>query len=178
MAFLPKRISPLLVLSCFFTLFNLQGTRLFASFLRPQRTLISYHIQNRLSRGFLKFFQTFFNRLFFALAWNFDILPRFVPLVKWFFQLFSEVFSTACLALSRGTFISYQIQNRLSSGFFKSFRFFSPLNSSGLFPGEDRGVSYHLPMGLSRVFLPFFVSVLLQSLQPQDVVVLSPIEPL
>ena len=96
-AFLPKRISPLLVLSCFFTLFNLQGTRLFASFLCPQRTLISYHIQNRLSRGFFKFFQTFFNRLFFALAWNFDILPRFVPLVKWFFQLFSEVFQPLAL---------------------------------------------------------------------------------
>ena len=90
--------------------------------------LILYHIQNRLSSTFFKFFQKFF--LCRSLSRdNFNIISLSFLFVKHFFKFFSKKFFVISSALFRGNLIIISLFLSFVKSFLKSF-FSSSLSSS------------------------------------------------
>jgi len=121
----------------------------------PLRTaLILYHIQNRLSSTFFKFFQKFFLCRS-LLRDSFNIISLSFLFVKYFFQVFSKSFFVISSALFRGNLIIISLFLSFVKPFLKSF-FSSSLSSSR--------------NGLRLLFLFFFslykVKVIYSSLSP------------
>ena len=124
-------------------------------FLLPLRAaLILYHIQNRLSSTFSKFFQKFFLCRS-LLRDSFNIISLSFLFVKYFFQVFSKSFFVISSALFRGNLIIISLFLYFVKPFLKSF-FSSSLPSSR--------------NGLRLLFLFFFlfpkVKVIFSSLSP------------
>ena len=120
--------------------------------LRAALTL--YHIQNRLSSTFFKFFQKFFLCCS-LLRDSFNIISLSFLFVKYFFQVFSKSFFVISSALFRGNLIIISLFLSFVKPFLKSF-FSSSLSSSR--------------NGLRLLFLFFFslykVKVIFSSLSP------------
>ena len=116
--------------------------------------LILYHIQNRLSSTFFKFFQKFFLCRS-LLRDSFNIISLSFLFVKYFFQVFSKSFFVISSALFRGNLIIISLFLSFVKPFLKSF-FSSSLSSSR--------------NGLRLLFLFFFslykVKVIYSSLSP------------
>ena len=116
--------------------------------------LILYHIQNRLSSTFFKFFQKFFLCRS-LLRDSFNIISLSFLFVKYFFKLFSKSFFVISSALFRGNLIIISLFLSFVKPFLKSF-FSSSLSSSR--------------NGLRLIFLFFFslykVKVIFSSLSP------------
>ena len=116
--------------------------------------LILYHIQNRLSSTFFKFFQKFFLCRS-LLQDSFNIISLSFLFVKYFFQVFSKSFFVISSALFRGNLIIISLFLSFVKPFLKSF-FSSSLSSSR--------------NGLRLLFLFFFlfpkVKVIFSSLSP------------
>ena len=116
--------------------------------------LILYHIQNRLSSTFFKFFQKFFLCRS-LLRDSFNIISLSFLFVKYFFQVFSKSFFVISSALFRGNLIIISLFLYFVKPFLKSF-FSSSLSSSR--------------NGLRLLFLFFFslykVKVIYSSLSP------------
>ena len=116
-------------------------------FLLPLRAaLILYHIQNRLSSTFSKFFQKFFLCRS-LLRDSFNIISLSFLFVKYFFQVFSKSFFVISSALFRGNLIIislflYFVKPFLKS-FFKTFSRFQKSLSACLClpPGMDSAYS-------------------------------------
>ena len=125
---------------------------LFPSPLRA--ALILYHIQNRLSSTFFKFFQKFFLCRS-LLRDSFNIISLSFLFVKYFFKFFSKSFFVINSALFRGNLIIISLFLSFVKPFLKSF-FSSSLSSSR--------------NGLRLLFLFFFslykVKVIFSSLSP------------
>ena len=90
--------------------------------------LILYHIQNRLSSTFFKFFQKFFLCRS-LLRDSFNIISLSFLFVKCFFQVFSKSFFVISSALFRGNLIIISLFLYFVKPFLKSF-FSSSLSSS------------------------------------------------
>ena len=90
--------------------------------------LILYHIQNRLSSTFFKFFQKFFLCRS-LLRDSFNIISLSFLFVKYFFKLFSKSFFVISSALFRGNLIIISLFLYFVKPFLKSF-FSSSLSSS------------------------------------------------
>ena len=88
--------------------------------------LILYHIQNRLSSTFFKFFQKFFVCCS-LLRDSFNIVSLSFLFVKYFFQVFSKSFFVISSALFRGNLIIISLLLYFVKSFLKSFfqNFFS-----------------------------------------------------
>ena len=88
--------------------------------------LILYHIQNRLSSTFFKFFQKFFLCRS-LLRDSFNIVSLSFLFVKYFFQVFSKSFFVISSALFRGNLIIISLLLYFVKSFLKSFfqNFFS-----------------------------------------------------
>ena len=82
--------------------------------------LILYHIQNRLSSTFFKFFQKFFLCRS-LLRDNFNIISLSFLFVKYFFQVFSKSFFVISSALFRGNLIIISLLLYFVKPFLKSF---------------------------------------------------------
>jgi len=125
---------------------------LFPSPLRA--ALILYHIQNRLSSTFFKFFQKFFLCRS-LLRDSFNIISLSFLFVKYFFKFFSKSFFVISSTLFRGNLIIISLFLSFVKPFLKSF-FSSSLSSSR--------------NGLRLLFLFFFslykVKVIFSSLSP------------
>lgn len=91
---------------------------LFPSPLRA--ALILYHIQNRLSSTFFKFFQKFFLCRS-LLRDSFNIISLSFLFVKYFFQVFSKSFFVISSALFRGNLIIISLFLYFVKPFLKSF---------------------------------------------------------
>ena len=90
-------------------------------FLLPLRAaLILYHIQNRLSSTFSKFFQKFFLCRS-LLRDSFNIISLSFLFVKYFFQVFSKSFFVISSALFRGNLIIISLFLYFVKPFLKSF---------------------------------------------------------
>ena len=90
--------------------------------------LILYHIQNRLSSTFFKFFQKFFLCRS-LLRDSFNIISLSFLFVKYFFKLFSKSFFVISSTLFRGNLIIISLFLYFVKPFLKSF-FSSSLSSS------------------------------------------------
>ena len=82
--------------------------------------LILYHIQNRLSSTFFKFFQKFFLCRS-LLRDSFNIISLSFLFVKYFFQVFSKSFFVISSALFRGNLIIISLFLSFVKPFLKSF---------------------------------------------------------
>ena len=82
--------------------------------------LILYHIQNRLSSTFFKFFQKFFLCRS-LLRDSFNIIPLSFLFVKYFFQVFSKSFFVISSALFHGNLIIISLFLYFVKPFLKSF---------------------------------------------------------
>ena len=105
-------------------------------FLLPLRAaLILYHIQNRLSSTFFKFFQKFFLCRS-LLRDSFNIISLSFLCVKYFFKFFSKSFFVISSALFRGNLIIISLFLSFVKPFLKSFstRLYLP-------PGMDSAYS-------------------------------------
>ena len=90
-------------------------------FLLPLRAaLILYHIQNRLSSTFFKFFQKFFLCRS-LLRDSFNIISLSFLFVKYFFQAFSKSFFVISSALFRGNLMIISLFLSFVKPFLKSF---------------------------------------------------------